>query len=359
VFYKIQIVPDHFWMARRFLSVILPAAFLLVGFVASYGVTAGTSPDRSIRGRSAVGLRVTLAAVFIGLMAWTLSRSTAAILDHVEYAGLIPRIEHLASRFQPDDLIVVESRNSSDLHIVALPLAYIYARNVLVLNSPRPDKATFRLFLAWARDRYRDIYFLGGGGTDLLSKTIGVVPIDSERFQVPEYQSLRNAYPRAVSRKEFDFGLYRFTDPQHQPGDVRIDVGTLDDLNVVRFHAKERNGDRESFRWSRDASYVMAVGVQPTHRTVTMSLNDGRRPSTVTPAMVTVSFDGRDIGRAIVGDGFREYTFTLPADLAEAAATREEPALLKISVNTWNPRRAAGSPDDRDLGVMVDRVDIR
>ncbi len=54
-------------------------------------------------------------------------------------------------------------------HVLALPLAYIYARNVLVLNNPRPDKALFREFLTWAGSRYKNVYFVGGGGTDLLS----------------------------------------------------------------------------------------------------------------------------------------------------------------------------------------------
>ncbi len=53
------------------------------------------------------------------------------------------------------DLLVVESRNASDTHVLALPLAYIYARNVLVLNSPKPDKTAFAGFLDWARNTLR------------------------------------------------------------------------------------------------------------------------------------------------------------------------------------------------------------
>ena len=59
---------------------------------------------------------------------------------HVEYAGVIAKLEGLAAKATDRDLLVVESRNASDTHVLALPLAYIYARNVLVLNSPRPDK---------------------------------------------------------------------------------------------------------------------------------------------------------------------------------------------------------------------------
>ncbi len=60
---------------------------------------------------------------------------------------------------------------------MALPLAYTFDRNVLVLSTPRPDRKVFRDFLEWARRRYRNVYFVGSGGTDLLSRSIAVVPV--------------------------------------------------------------------------------------------------------------------------------------------------------------------------------------
>ena len=119
----------------------------------------------------------------------------------------------MAARFTAQDLVVVESRNASDVHVLALPLAYIYGRPVLVLNSPKPDKAMFEEFLAWARQHYRAVYFIGGGGTDLLSRPVAVESVASERFQIPEYESLRNQYPTGVRFKEFDFGIYKFVPP--------------------------------------------------------------------------------------------------------------------------------------------------
>src|ERR1700752_1355868 len=104
----------------------------------------------------------------------------------------------MAPRFTSQDLVIVESRNASDVHVLALPLAYIYDKPVLVLNSPKPDKATFEVFLGWAKQHYRAVYFIGGGGTDLLSQRVAVEAVASERFQIPEYESARNAYPTRV-----------------------------------------------------------------------------------------------------------------------------------------------------------------
>ena len=156
--------------------------------------------------------------------------------------------------------MVVESRRSSDLHVMALPLAYTFQRNVLVLSTPRPDRLRFRGFLDWARSRYDNVYFMGSGGTDLLSRAVAVQPLSTERFQVPEYESAWNAYPTGPRKKEFDFSIYRFVDPPDQAAPIDLRVGTSDDLFVVRFNAKEEiNG--QSYRWTTDSSYVTLLGI--------------------------------------------------------------------------------------------------
>jgi hypothetical protein len=32
---------------------------------------------------------------------------------------------------------------------------------------------------------------------------------------------------------------------------------------------------------------------------------------------------------------------------------------VRLVTQTWNPRETMGAADDRDLGVMVDRVEVR
>jgi hypothetical protein len=421
-FYKIRIVPQHFWMARRFLPVLLPAATLLMAAAIATclprdawvdgrrrrargdepaGAAPGPAPEASgahdaeipvvpplaarqleegsrtalardvaVAPGAAGALATTrpflvrhaiaalVAALLLAWIGWSFWTAARPVLPHVEYAGLVPRLETLASRFGEQDLVIVESRNASDAHVLALPLAYIYARQVLVLNTPRPDKVAFAGFLEWARGHYRDVYFLGGGGTDLLSRRIGVEAVAGDRFQVPEYDSPTNAYPAGVRRKEFDYSISRFVPPRSPDGTFVLDVGTNDDLLVVRFHAKERHPQTGiTFRWTRDASYVSVLGMQPGTRTVTAWLGDGGRPPSAGPAVVSLSFDDRSLGTVTLTQTVRPYTFQIPADLAAAAAAREEPARLRFTTTTWQPRALLGVPDDRQLGIVVDRVE--
>lgn len=351
-FYKIRIASDHFWMARRFLPVILPGALMLIAAAALSRAMAGGTRSRLVRG--AIGI------AFIGMLANQYARAAAPILPHVEYAGIIPKLEQIAGQVHDRDLLVVESRDASDMHVLALPLAYIYARNVLVLNNRRPDKATFATFLEWARTRYERVLFMGGGGTDLLSSSWSARAVASERFAVPEYDAPADAYPRFVKYKEFDYTLYEIAPPDAsgEMGAFELDVGVNDDLNLLRFHSKERSENR-TYRWSRDRSYVTITRVEASNREVELVMNDGGRPPGVAPAQVTVSLDGVVLGTVKVGTGFDVYRLQIPPALAARLARAGTTAELALATTTWRPEEVLGTADDRDLGVMLDRVTVR
>ncbi len=87
-------------------------------------------------------------------------------------------------------------------------------------------------------------------------------------------------------------------------------------------------------------------------------MNDGGRPAAAPPADVTVFIRDRVLGTVNVTSGFREYDLAIPADVAAAAATGE-PVRIMLRTTTWNPRTVLGTADDRNLGVMVDRVAVR
>jgi len=350
-FYKIRIVPEHFWAARRLVPMILPGGLLLVAGAALTGVRGRLQFTRAIRGP--IGI------VFLALLGVQYARAAKPLARHVEYEGIIPRLEKLAGEIGAEDLLIVESKDAgSDVHVLALPLAYTYARNVLVLSNAAPDKTVFAAFLDGAHAKYRRVLFLGGGGTDLLSSRWSVAPIASDRFQVPEYESAKNAYPRSVRQKEFDYSVYAFGPPLGSAGPVDLDIGINDDLNVVRFHAKEPTEGR-TFRWSQKQSGVIVDHIGAGDRTLRFWMSNGGRPATAPPADVTVLIGGRELGTIRVGDGFKEYDVAIPPDVAAAAAATGEPIRITLRTATWNPQVVLGTSDNRELGVMVDRVAVR
>ncbi len=367
-FYKTRIIPEHFWMGRRFLPVILPGALLLIGAGAlgeglPRRIRVGT-PLQPVQSQWIYGLKVVrflLGLVFIVLLGRQYYGASQPILNHVEYAGIIARLESLAGRFGDDDLVLIEARAVSDMHVLGLPLSYIYARNVLVFNSANPDKLAFLEFLTWAKTKYRDVYFVGGGGTDLLSQETAVTAVDSKRFQVPEYESQWNTYPRGVRYKEFQFGIYKFVPPQAETEWFALDIGTMDDLHVRRFHAKERLGTGQTtFRWTRKTSFISILPSAAEHsRLVTLWLSNGGRPEGVPKARVVIYLNDRLLGTATITEKFLPYSFAIRPEMAEKIAKSKVTATLKILSNTWVPRDAHGGQDGRELGIMIDRVEVR
>jgi hypothetical protein len=65
------------------------------------------------------------------------------------------------------------------------------------------------------------------------------------------------------------------------------------------------------------------------------------------------------LGSVDVRSGFAAYTFVIPPAVAAADAGTREPVRLTLETVTWNPLKVLGTPDDRDLGVMVDRVAVQ
>ena len=88
-------------------------------------------------------------------------------------------------------------------------------------------------------------------------------------------------------------------------------------------------------------------------------MGDGGRPAAAPPADVTVLIGGQTLGTVRVSGGFKEYTFDLTPEIASALAAAGEPVRLLLRTTAWNPLKLLGRNDNRDLGVMVDRVAIR
>ena len=138
---------------------------------------------------------------------------------------------------------------------------------------------------------------------------------------MPEYESHVERLPAGVRRKEFDFSVYELA--THRPRRRAIAGSTStsgcdDDLNVVRFHAKEEaDGPDDPLDAGRSRSSRL-TDLTRGEREARAVMNDGGRPG-------RGAAGGRDVrlhGRALLGtvgcvDGFQAYAFQLPPAVAD------------------------------------------
>jgi len=349
-FRKLHIVWEHFWLARRFLPMILPGLCLLA---------AGALVGASVSGQTHRAGRRLAGTIGVAFIAWQFWTAAAPVAAHVEYRGAIHAVEQLAARINDRDLVLFESRNSnSDVHVLAVPLAYAFGKQVLLLEEARPDRARFEAFLQQALKKYERVLFVASIGTDLLSQHVSGQPIAAGPLLLPEYATAPfNSFPAGPRTKDLGYNLYQLSLGDVERRGFTLDVGTMDDLNVVRFHARETTEGR-SVRWTGPQSFIAVQGLLGTERELVLVMHNGGRPEKAPPAEVEVAFNDTVLGKVQVRSGFETYRFALPADLARRAAATTEPAQIRLRSNTWSPKDYVGGTDDRALGVMIDRVEI-
>ena len=83
-------------------------------------------------------------------------------------------------------------------------------------------------------------------------------------------------------------------------------------------------------------------------------MQNGGRPPKAPPARVAAFIGDQPIGTVVVGPTLQPYPFPIanPALIGDTTT-------IRLVTETWNPRATMGTADDRDLGVIVDRVEVR
>jgi hypothetical protein len=88
-------------------------------------------------------------------------------------------------------------------------------------------------------------------------------------------------------------------------------------------------------------------------------MGTGGRPAQAPTAEVEVSVDGHVLGTVVPVDDVRPYAFAVPPAISAALAREESAVRLRLRVPAWKPSAVLGTPDDRELGVIVTRVEVR
>ena len=213
-FYKIRIVPEHFWMARRFLPVILP------GRCCSRRRRAGGTERRV---RVAPAARATHRPRVHLLLAMQYARAARPVLRPRRVSGRDPRLEALAAR----------SATRPAGRRVARRLGHARARRyhwrtstpgTCCCSAPPAGQGGLSRSSSTGRGRATTACSSSAEAARTCSRRRGAcAAIASERFQLPEYDASRvDAYPTFVRHKEFDYSVYELTLPRPGSGPAAL-----------------------------------------------------------------------------------------------------------------------------------------
>lgn len=343
-FYKIRVFNDYFFAMRRYVPVTLPFTFVLAAL-------ALVTLARSMRhGR--------LAAAAVGFLALGASvANTAPLVTYVDWKGSVRFVADVARRFGPRDIVLFEQ--PKNVHLLSLPLWGLYGTNALEFRRFNPDPAQLRHLVAAWRPTYRNIYLVTSFRTDICG--LFLERTQAFRFTSQEFEWTYDRVPRRPEARAVEFVLSRVVEPEalRVPRESVIDIGGSGDLQTSGFFEAEATGDL-TYRWTGgclddrgNATGSIYVPAAEAGARLRIRTTAHVRPATAKPALVTAYLDDVAIGSFTADGTWKDYEVSLPSPLPPGSR------ILRLDVPAWRPSNTdATSTDTRDLGIMVDRIEV-
>jgi len=156
--------------------------------------------------------------------------------------------------------------------------------------------------------------------------------------------------------------LYRIIPSQTTPGEVSPPPATSVEMGPGEypylrggFYGWETMPEGATFRWTNGLGRIVLSRPSMGDLNLNLSVASGR-PSLAQPAQLSVWVNGVSVGERTLAQGytFETWSLTVPEDDLPATSEVE----IELRSDTWVPQAIGYSEDSRELGVMVDRVEI-
>jgi hypothetical protein len=237
-----------------------------------------------------------------------------------------------------------------------MALSYLHGRLVMTVRQEQPDAAILSQQLAaWTRSG-QGVLMVPGNRPAFFDLPNWSLEVAGE-FAL-EYRSLESSYthfPRQITTHNMNLEFYRVV-PAASTATVTlpyvIDVGTGDfGALVAGFYGREKAGDL-TFRWTAPEARIRLPADALAQATVLLLNVAAPRPG-VDVTRLDLALDGAHWTSLSVDQGFAVYEVALPPTTPAA-----NPVILTLQTEGWNPKAAGVSEDNRDLGVMLNWVEI-
>jgi hypothetical protein len=344
-FYKIRVFNDYFFAMRRYVPVTLPFTFILAA-LAIVTLARWSKPWR-------------LAAAAAGVIALGASVAhTRPILSFVDWKGSVRFVADVARRFGPQDVVLFEQ--PKNIHLLSLPLWGLYGANALEFRRFNPDPERLSHLITEWRKTYRNIYFVTSFRTDVCG--LFLERTQNFRFTSSEFEWTYDRVPREPEPRVVEFFLSRVIEPEtlRVTTEPVIDIGGSGDLQTSGFFEAEATGDR-TYRWTGgcldergNATGSVYVPAASAGASLKIRATAHLRPENAKPARVRAFFDEVPVGEFTADGSWRDFEITLPDPLPRGSK------ILRLEVPAWRPTNTNPlATDSRDLGVMVDLIEVR
>ena len=329
---------DHILSMRRFVPVVLPGIFAVAALAAGRAVEWVYFEFRVVA-------TTALTAVLVGFV----GGPSAAVLGEPLWRGVLDQSAGVARNF-PEDAAVLVSPELVGTH-VQTSLTYLHGVDAVVVQQDEPRDILRDVMLDWLANGRPVFIVLGQGGFSLNAPELVLSEVGEESIDLRTLERTRGRAPRQLVDVSIGLRILRVARGDGAAARTGVDVGNLlDDLvaGLRGFHGPERDGRGDSFRWSEGEASVAVPGGDRVSLVVA-----GARPPEAEPAEISVWAGPHRLADGLVlGNDVQTITLDLPE--SERSGSTE----LTIRSTAFRPQSLGLSPDRRNLGVRLYRVDV-
>ena len=340
--------PHHIYTMRRYVPVVMPSFMISISYALFWLYR--SFPFAPLGKWMAIILGIAL----IGLIGY----ADRIVARHVEYAGAIDQVSAIAEELGKDDVVVFIDVDIGNT--VGTPLQYVFQKPVFVLQKGEPDLDKVGTVLKKWRLNGGTISWMVANSLTPPPKGFTFTPVKEFFIDVPYLEHSYEHFPTKVNRLLIPLTLYELdyakTVESSEVIPELVDVGASDYGSLVRgFHGKEQMPDGTTFRWTNGIGRVVLSRPSMGDLRLDLSVASGRPPQAPL-AKLSVWVNGVLVGEQTLAHDhtFETWNLTVPEDYLPAASEVE----IELRSDTWAPKDVGYNEDPRELGVMVDWVEI-
>jgi hypothetical protein len=265
--------------------------------------------------------------------------------------------KEFSKNFSSDDILVCDS------NWLATPLHYIYGLNTLQISDQHNEKAIPKcaraadLMAEWVRQG-KNVFYITHRD-EIYLPTLDLIKVKESSFESVKMKQSRKHIPRGFDSYSPTVKIYKAvkissseTPPKNK---YVINIGDYAFGLVDGFYRSEQM-DGQDVRWTRDSARAIIPwfsGEQDMILTIRMS---GARPENIPDAEADIFIEDVLIDHFRLHNSFEDYVCRIPA--GKIPGTEKQRVIVEIISTTWNPNTAGVSGDNRNLGVVIDRIII-
>jgi len=196
-----MISPDHIFATRRYITVIIPSAALLIG----HAVTRLKCDNWGIWPQ-----RILPCALTLALLASS-AQTDLLIIRHREFEGAIAQVRQLAEALPEGAVVTFDG--SSVGNFLAPPLTFIYDKKAMAF-WPKEGEGPFGLesaerVFAEGFSEGREVFFVSTHEAPPSSPAYDLYSIRATTLEVPQLEHAFDHFPREVERWKLPYRIYR------------------------------------------------------------------------------------------------------------------------------------------------------